>query len=392
MILTDTSETAIPEGRGTVATVGEISSIITALETIPQLDPITQIPRLEQQRAIIRQWVKVMRNRNVTAGLLAETQVLPHLEKFCHVDEKAMRKDRGCDDWHYEECEILRRKWLRGDYSCDPHRGFRYSISLDQNGIEVSRRLVLDKTWEHYRDAKYYGEGELVNGQKGYSRLELMRDGIHAARIAGISGTLARGAYSVVMGWHNVRAKKFYADVDGLETIWYMGTAQKNDKFDWETTNVKEHIANNIEIVAPVNDDEPEEQSSDGEIVEEDEVAQFGANDHDEEDDREFRTGPTRCTRILMKSLETGQPVRVIRSFRLAPIAMNKPNTAFRYDGLYRVVQKRLMKQRGHIWSFKMRRVHGQGQLRKNVLRELAGTAHLPVAQRQGVSTHRSRL
>ena len=73
---------------------------------------------------------------------------------------------------------------------------------------------------------------------------------------------------------------------------------------------------------------------------------------------------PTACTQAMMRSIETGKPVRVIRSWQMCGIVGNRPVKGYRYDGLYKVIGKTALKERRQIWSFRLKRLGDQGPLR----------------------------
>lgn len=304
----------------TAQRLGRGMQLLDRVESIPIASDQARTTVFEE----LREWILKMRVCNVTEQALNASQVLPRMSAFIAPQNRQTRESKKIPVWFEEEITALYRKWHRGDYDSDPKRGLQRIEELDQNDTVIRTRYTLKKDWPHYVDARYFGEHaeedkRVVNGQIFYSRQELMRDGVHAMPVAGISGTADAGAYSVVMGLH--LEKRAYADIDMGDVIEYEGTG--NATVDPKNSN---------EV------DTAEENGQLGDI--------------------------TTSTKALMKSYETGTPVRVIRSFKLARNVTNKPGAGYRYDGLYRVTRKTLQKEKGGIWSFRMERLEGQGTLR----------------------------
>lgn len=305
-----------PAGRQ--ITAQRLSKIFHLLQQIEAHAPIeASFQRLER-------WIHEVKTSVVDAGDLQSTGILGRLSAFLQPSNAQMRKNQGVSDWFEEELTYIYRKLNKGDLLSDPNRGLSRIETRDINGTVTRVRYVLDKSWQFYVDARYFGAGDLVNGQLWFSRHQLMRDGVHTATVAGIAGTAAEGAYAIVMGLHDEKNK--YADIDRYDIIDYIGTALPFDTATPEATNVQDA----------------------------------------EQDTRDFNTDATLTvgTKAMMRSLKTGRPVRVIRSFRAAPIVTNKPVKGYRYDGLYKVISKQPLKEDRQIWSFRLRRLAGQGKLR----------------------------
>ena len=282
-------------------------------------------------------WAAEMHTHSITQEILTATQILPRLQAFLvppgpgpdyHVQKRTPMN-------LLEELQVIFRKWSNGDLLADVNRGIIREIVQTTAGQRQVERL--DQSWPHRVRDSFYGHGHLVNGQRWFSRLQMSRDGAHGAPQAGICGRKELGARSIVMGLHDEKQGRFYADVDKGETIWYIGTAR--------------------EALKIVDDPEPKETN----------VKDTAASRN-----REHRY-PTDATQALMKSRRTGTPVRVFRSYRLAPIVSHRPQEGFRYDGLYRVVGWECLKKDRQIYRFKMRRLRrndpasgGQGALRGN--------------------------
>lgn len=286
--------------------------------------------RQDAARAL-RDWILEMEDVTIEEGPqqdVTRSVVVPRLQHFLSPRNAAVGRRNRLPTFIEEELTVLMRKWSKGDFDGAIMRGLIAVDTFDVNGILKHTRHQLDQKWEHRVKASYFGAGELVNGQLWFSRLELQRDGVHAPPIAGISGTTKKGVYSVVLGEFNEKKNEGYADIDFGDVIEYMGTALKDDGDGLGPTNIEDPHMNNPD-------------SWDG----------GGAK-------------PTAGTRALMKSFETGTPIRVIRSSKMCKIVKNKPRKGYRYDGLYKVVRKTALKEARQIWSFRLERLPGQGRLR----------------------------
>jgi hypothetical protein len=273
----------------------------------------------------MRAWIRRMQHNSVTQETLESTHVLEALKHFLGDENRAMVEAKEVPQEIVEDLTFFQRKWEFGDLSILPLRGL---ILGGPTG------LLPDPEWPFLRSADFYGPGHLVNGQVFWCRAAMMRDGAHAPPIAGICGTVEAGAKSIVMGRHEVSIKDYYADIDEQETIWYYGTALARKPGDDQPTNIL---------------------------------------DPDRDTYRRSRItktvkgeGPTDATLALIKSYQTGNDVRVFRSWRLAEIVPNRPLRGFRYDGLYVVKDYSLQRRDRQIYRFRMeRKTSGQGPLRE---------------------------
>ena len=312
----------VEPGEESFATFSEVKGIVRLFDDVTQRRRRSMFLKTTYSR--MRGWIRRMQNNSVTEEALLRSNVLDPLKAFLSDDNERMRAAKEVPTEIVEDLTILQRKWESGDFSVLPRRG------LLPGGPTGWRP---DPDWPWRQDSDYFGHGRLVNGQVWSSRAELMRDGAHGPPIAGISGTIKHGARSIVMGFHDEKNKNYYADVDQGDEIWYYGTALARPNGDEEPTNIKDpdHGTYRPERVT---------KSSQGH-------------------------GPTPATQALFTSYQTGRPVRVIRSFRLAKIVKMKPATGFRYDGLYQVVESILDKKERQIYKFRMVRLkEGQGPLR----------------------------
>lgn len=282
-----------------------------------------------------------MEDVTLTAGsqqTIAAQQVIPALTAFLDPVNTAARRTGSLPGYIEEELTVLIRKWCRGDFSGSITRGLTDVVVEDVNGVPYIRRARVDTTWPFNVSAKYFGAGNLVNGQIWTSRVELQRDGVHAPPIAGISGTAKEGARSVLLGAFDEKNNVGYADIDMGEIIEYMGTALP-EQAGLGPTNEKD-----LHMGIP------------------------------NAWDQNSGVKPTAATQAMFTSLRTKEPVRVIRSWKMCKIVKNKPIKGYRYDGLYRVVGATAMKEARQIWSFKLQRLPEnlpeQGPLRGHVTRQ----------------------
>lgn len=132
------------------------------------------------------------------------------------------------------------------------------------------------------------------------AQLCTMRDGAHGAAIAGISGRVGEGAFSVIIAGGNDASGQPYPNVDNGDEIHYCGTDSTNGI-------------------------------------------------------------PSDGTNRLRESAENGKPVRVLRSHNLKN--EYAPEIGFRYDGLYKIFGSEMMDpsdSKRQRFRFRMVRLPGQ--------------------------------
>lgn len=111
----------------------------------------------------------------------------------------------------------LSARWWKGDTQPDLMRGIKRALSKnDQNRTHIFYNL--DSEYPFRVSCKYTGEGPLYNGQWWPLQICANRDGAHGEMEAGIAGTLALGAVSIVLSGAG------YADIDEGDTLQYCGT------------------------------------------------------------------------------------------------------------------------------------------------------------------------
>lgn len=75
---------------------------------------------------------------------------------------------------------------------------------------------------------------------------------------------------------------------------------------------------------------------------------------------------PTCSTQLILESTKSGLPIRVLRSMYLPAANEYRPARGFRYDGLYKVVGKKVQDLRTKHYLFHLRRLPGQMPVRYN--------------------------
>jgi len=159
----------------------------------------------------------------------------------------------------------------------------------------------IDPAWKNRYPARFYGEGHLILGQWWPTQLCAVRDGAHGAPQGGIFGEKAKGAYSIVMSG---AGNSQYDDEDNGEEVWYSGTDGSNFT-------------------------------------------------------------PTESTQRLIESCDViKRPVRVLRSHQLPKKNQYRPEVGLRYDGLYWVVDKRLVDPKKQKYKFRLVRCENQHPIR----------------------------
>lgn len=148
--------------------------------------------------------------------------------------------------------------------------------------------------------AKYIGQGHLVPGQWWPTQLCAVRDGAHGHPQGGIFGGKTHGTYSIVLS-----SGTGYSDLDDGNLIHYFGT-ENNDNAGSISENTKH----------------------------------------------------------LLTSLQTRDPVRVLRSSQLAKGNKYRPQRGIRYDGLYTVVAYEVLDEKKGVLRFRLERCEGQEGIR----------------------------
>ena len=69
---------------------------------------------------------------------------------------------------------------------------------------------------------------------------------------------------------------------------------------------------------------------------------------------------PTKKTMSLVTSSRTGVPVRIFRSHGMRPTSQYRPRAGFRYDGLYKVRNYKILDHEKQAYQFHLTRLPGQ--------------------------------
>jgi hypothetical protein len=312
-------------------------------------------PRNDATFELIRSWITEVQAWSfvINEEILQTCRVLVALKEFLCEENKDLRIAAKVPSWIEEDLEFLMRKWTKGDLVNHPDRGLTREVKDN-----IRTRPLLDKTWSHYKSANYFGAGDLVNGQRWKKRVHMMSEGVHGASIAGIWGhSIEEGCQAVVMGRDGQDGGGWYADRDEGTVVWYIGTARKK-------------ICSSAATAIRIDD-----------------------CDNDEPEDK----GPTNHTRMLMTSIETEKPIRLIRSDKLPHKNKYRPAQGYRYDGLYQAVGSELLEPERQIYRFELHRLPDQGPIREIDMRtfeetpeELAERTRQKASSRADVMPHLS--
>lgn len=289
-------------------------------------------PRNDTTFESIRSWITEVQAWSfvINEEILETCRVLVALKEFLCEENKDLRIAAKVPSWIEEDLEFLMRKWAKGDLVNHPDRGLIREVKGD-----IRARPLLDRTWSHYKSANYFGAGDLVNGQRWKKRVHMMSEGVHGALVAGIWGhSVKGGCQAVVMGKDGQGGGGWYADRDEGTVVWYIGTARK--------------------------------KKCSGAVA----TTGIGDSDHGEPEEG----GPTNHTRMLMTSIETEKPIRLIRSDKLPHKNKYRPAQGYRYDGLYQAVGSELLEPERQIYRFELHRLPDQGPIREIDMRTFEET------------------
>ena len=327
--------------------------VFTTLKRLEQCCDRLRIPSPRTKRVCerIEQWGFEVQSVAfvITEAVLAQSNVLSILKDFLDNTHLNFQNARRLHPHLVEDLTYLMRKWGRSNLDNDPTRGL--IRKQRQNG---STFWIADKNWEHFQPADNFGDNGLVTGQRWFCRADLRRDGGHGPIEAGISGTMKGGAYSIIMGRHDDVKREYYSDRDYAENngevIRYNGTAKRVRDRDFD-------------------DDEELDIEEEG-------------------DDKKYSVH----TRMLLESIKTGKPVRVIRSEKLPHINELRPAQGYRFDGMYVVEGYEVIEEERGILGFILRRVSGQPPVRKHDQRTFEETPEQAARQKETARRLRASL
>ncbi|CAK3770060.1 unnamed protein product [Lecanosticta acicola] len=147
----------------------------------------------------------------------------------------------GGVQWPFDiksDAEELYNKWCRQDFDTDLMRGIKVGKAADRSTDSI------DKRYENRVDSHFHGNGKLLNGQWWPTQLTALRDGAHGESQGGICGSLAKGAYSVIMSRGPQYNNEDYGDV-----VLYCGTDSSKED---EVTDNTQCLLKNLENKEPV--------------------------------------------------------------------------------------------------------------------------------------------
>lgn len=205
------------------------------------------------------------------------------------------------------DAKALHRKWCRQDFNADPLRGIilagtkQPGRSITPSSEEGSGKGTrLEPNYPNRISAKFFGTGDLVSGQWWPIMLTALRDGGHGVSQGGIAGKSGEGAYSVIV------AGAYSDDEDYGDIIKYCGTKDGTKK---------------------------------GKMTED--------------------------TKLLFANIRNGHPVRVIRSGgKKENKSIYKPESGYRYDGVYDVIDSEELNKNEAHYRFTLRRQPEQDPIR----------------------------
>lgn len=199
------------------------------------------------------------KNKFVLEKLFTEVREKLHTAMFVQVNRQVLANNRmlsnglglsaifahdsGSDvDWPFDikaDAEELYNKWSRQEFSTDIMRGIQF---LGDDGSSIPDRID-DKWKKKVISAKYFGDGDLLNGSWWPLQICALRDGAHGVSQGGISGQAGQGAYSCIMsGGHD------YPDVDEGHVVLYCGT----DSFDGSITEYTQRLIESVKTGNPI--------------------------------------------------------------------------------------------------------------------------------------------
>ncbi|KAI9704030.1 MAG: hypothetical protein M1820_005651 [Bogoriella megaspora] len=206
----------------------------------------------------------------------------------------------------------LYNKFCERDYGTDILRGIDLGRPDDKGNRGADK---IDQNYEHRKKADVVGENGLICGQWWPTQLTIVRDGGHGSTQGGktLCTQLLFGKHLTLLGIYGnaetgaysvVMSHGYKDDRDEGNEVWYCGT-----------------------------------DGSDGKATER--------------------------TKAMKRSSETGQSVRLFRSYNMPKSSAYKPCEGFRYDGLYKVNRDAILKNsEKQIWQFHLTRLDNQIPIR----------------------------
>jgi hypothetical protein len=300
---------ALKNERNRNADKGQTTAMMQSIKT--QINKCISTGRMEVSGMnIIRDKLHALVFEKVSGKLLRNNMMLHNEDGLPQLFDSRYSEGIDYPSDIRADAEELYNKWCNQDFETDLLRGI-----LAKGGAGAENRSAdgIDPDWPRI-NARYHGNGKLLNGQWFPSNIATYRDGAHGAPQAGICGSKGQGAFSCIL------SDGYDDDEDHGDWILYCGTDQK--------TFVPKRLPDGT--VDP--DSQPE---------------------------------PTDNTKLMIESVSSSHPVRVLRSHNCR--SQWAPIIGFRYDGLYDVVSVEkldppdVLRQRHR---FKLVRREGQDPIR----------------------------
>ena len=155
----------------------------------------------------------------VTPTLLKQHRVLHEDDGLPQLFDRQYSASEVCPWYIRADAKELYNKWCRQVFETDLLRGIIPGKPTSTKDGGDRNNDKIDEDYGGVVSPKFWGNGDLLNGQWFPTQLCTIRDGAHGATQAGVSGKAGDGAYSIIMsGGHE------YPDEDHGEWVLYCGT------------------------------------------------------------------------------------------------------------------------------------------------------------------------
>lgn len=247
--------------------------------------------------------MKVLRDRLEKLMFFAfppDAETSRELERFLDTDTGIPQLfDCSLLPWYMkDDARAIFDRWSEGDLDYNLLRGIDIRSGTTTGKKTTMMSRALTYGYKFKKASDFVGEGHLHNGQWFPYQICAVRDGAHGDHEAGIFGKVGTGALSIVLSSGRTKG---YADIDEGEEISYCGTRGKDST-------------------------------------------------------------PTAGTNLMLESLKTKNPIRVLRSAKLT--GKFKPELGLRYDGLYEVQSMEPLDEATALYRFRLTRLDNQYPIR----------------------------
>jgi hypothetical protein len=199
------------------------------------------------------------------------------------------------------DCKQLFYQYSSECFQYNPFGGL--IISYPNNGLRLDEDPDAQPPYQ-VNNFRFYGHNGTSNGQWWPRLIGTHRDGTHGHTIAGISGDVKTGAYSILV------AMQYEDDRDTGDDIIYTGTRSKTPN---KPTNATEYML---------------------------------------------------ASRLPRGKNKVKNPIRVVRSYKGCEKSKYCPIEGYRYDGLYEVVDYKLLDSLTQHYEFQLQRIADQDPIR----------------------------